>query len=65
MLGLMLTLVIGLIVIGLLYWIVTQLPLPEPFGRIAAVVILVLGVLWLIYVLLGLMPGTGTPRLRY
>jgi hypothetical protein len=62
MLELMLTLVIGLIIIGLLWWIVTQLPLPEPFGRIAQVVIVVLAVLWLIYVLMGAMPG-GTVRL--
>jgi hypothetical protein len=39
------------------------LPLPEPFGRIAQVVIVVLAVIWLIYVLMGAMPG-GTVRLR-
>jgi hypothetical protein len=63
MLELMLTLVIGLIIIGLLWYVVSVLPLPEPFGRVAQVVIIVLAFLWLIYVLMGMMPG-GTVRLR-
>lgn len=64
MLELMLTLVIGLIIISLLYWIVTQLPLPDPLGRILPMVIIVLGVVWLIYVLMGLMGSGGSLRLR-
>jgi hypothetical protein len=63
MLELLLTVVIGLLIIGLLWWIIQMLPLPEPFGRIAQVVIVVLAVIWLIYVLMGAMPG-GTVRLR-
>jgi hypothetical protein len=61
MLELLMTVVIGLLVIGLLWWIIQMLPLPEPFGRIAQVVIVVIAVIWLIYVLMGLV-GT-TPRL--
>lgn len=49
------------IVLGLVWWIITQLPLPEPFGRIARVVFIVVAVILLIYLLLGLV-GTA-PRL--
>lgn len=63
MLDLLVTVLIGLLLIGLIWWVVQKLPLPEPFGQIAQVVIVVLGVVWLIYVLMGLM-GTGSVRLR-
>jgi hypothetical protein len=63
MLELLITLVIGLVVIGLLWYILSVIPLPEPFARVAQVVVIVLAFLWLIYVLMGMMPG-GTVRLR-
>jgi hypothetical protein len=63
MLELLVTLVVGLVVIALLWYILTVLPLPEPFGRVAQVVVIVLAFLWLIYVLMGMLPG-GTVRLR-
>ena len=59
-----------LIVVGVLYWAVTQLlpliPLPEPIARIVhvlLVVILVLIVLWVIAQLLGF-AGASVPRFR-
>lgn len=54
MLTLLVHLIIGLIVIGLLYWVVMQIPLPQPIKQIANVVIVVLAALWLIYVLMNL-----------
>jgi len=55
-------LVIYLIVIGiivwLLLWLVDAVPLPEPFNRVARVVIIVVGVLIVILALLNLVsPG--------
>jgi len=49
-------LVIYLIVIGVIIWLLTYLvdavPLPEPFARVAKVVILVVGILIVILLLL-------------
>ncbi len=60
--------IITLIVVGVIYWAITQLlpllPLPEPFARIIhvlLVVVLVLVVLWVIMQLLGVV-GLGSPR---
>ena len=35
-----------IIIVGLLFWILQQIPLPEPFGRIVRVVLIV-SVAWL------------------
>lgn len=58
--GTLVGIIITLIIIGVIYWAITQLlpliPLPEPFNRIIHVlliVILVLVVVWIILVLLG------------
>lgn len=62
MIGLLISLVILLIIFGLLWWLIDQLPLPEPFGRIARVVLIVVAVIILLYFLLGL-AGHGDLRL--
>jgi hypothetical protein len=50
-------LVIYIIVVGIIIWLLLYLidhvPLPEPFNRVARVVILVVGVLCLILILLN------------
>lgn len=60
-------LVIYLIVIGLvvwlLLWLIDTIPLPEPFNRVARVVIIVVGVLILILLLLQF-AGLAGPILR-
>ncbi len=63
MLSLLLTLVIGLIVIGLIYYIITVIPLPDPIKQVATVVVVVIACLWLIYVLISL-AGGGAVTLR-
>lgn len=45
------------IVMGLIYWIVTALPIPEPFHTIALVVILVICLLYLLSMLFGMAPA--------
>lgn len=57
----LLTLLIFVIVAGLLYWLVLQLPLPPPFDMIVRVVMILIAIV----VLLG-MAGvhTGLPRIR-
>ena len=59
MIGLLFSILIACIVLGLLYWILTLLPLSAPFGRIAQVVIVVIFVIWLLYLLVPLAGGGG------
>lgn len=47
-------LIIGGLIVWLLLWLVDYLKLPEPFGKVARVVIVVVSVLIVISVLLGL-----------
>ena len=57
----LLTLLIFVIVAGLLYWLVLQLPLPSPFDTIARIVMILIAIV----VLLD-MAGvhTGLPRIK-
>ena len=63
-------LLIYLLIIGVVIWlalyIISQLPMPAPFGQVARVIVVVIGCLILILLLLnfiGLMPGER-PLLR-
>lgn len=42
----MISLLIAVIVIGLIYWLVTMLPLPAPFKNIAIVIVIILAILY-------------------
>lgn len=55
MLSLLVTLLIVLLVIGLVYWAVNSIPLPQPVRVIAVVIIALVGAIYL----LSLLPGTG------
>ena len=55
--------IIVLIVLGLLYWLATLIPLPAPFPRIIQVVFVIIAALYLISVLLPL-SGMSGPLLR-
>lgn len=43
-----------LIVAGLIYWLVTLLPLPEPFPTVIRVVVIIALILWLLPLLNGI-----------
>ena len=71
MIGTIISIIITLIVVGVIYWAITQLlpliPLPEPFARIIhvlLVVLLVIVVLWVILQLLGAVGGVHVPIWR-
>ena len=51
---LLISLLILIIVMGLIYYIVTLLPLPEPFKQIAVVITLVMFIIFLLYKLFPL-----------
>lgn len=66
--GTLVGIIITLIIVGVIWWAITQLlpllPIPQPFAKIIHVllmVILVLIVLWVILVLLGA-AGVSVPR---
>ena len=56
------TLIVYLIVLGLVYWLVSLLPLPEPFGMIIKVLFVILAIVAVLSAF-GVLPG-GLPRLR-
>jgi len=54
MITFLITLLVVIIILGLLYWVSQQIPLPPPFGRLVQIVIVVIGVLIIVFMLLGL-----------
>jgi hypothetical protein len=54
-------LLVVVIVMALGWWIITQLPLPEPIGRIVRVVFVVVCALIIILMLLGLVGYAPAP----
>ena len=59
MIGMLLYLLVFLLVIGLVYWVITQLALPEPITRIAIVILVVVAAIILISFLLNMAGGGG------
>lgn len=41
-------LLVAVIVMGLIYYIVTILPLPQPFKNVAIIIVLIICVIWLL-----------------
>lgn len=41
-------LLVAIIVMGLLYWLVTILPLPQPFKTVATVIVILICIIWLL-----------------
>ena len=71
MIGTIISIIVTLIIVGVIYWAITQLlpliPLSEPFARIIhvlLVVLLVIVVLWVILQLLGAVGGVHVPIWR-
>lgn len=69
MIASLITLVIYLIIIGLIFyviwWALSQVPMPEPFGTICRVLVVLIAVLVCVSLLLGMVPGGGLPRLTF
>lgn len=53
---------IVLIIVGLLLWIVQQIPMDATIARIIRVVVVVLVLIWLLYVLVGVVGPVDFPR---
>jgi hypothetical protein len=52
------------LIFGLIWWIITMIPLPAPFAQVARVVIAVIFCIWLIYLLVPYAGWSGHPLLR-
>lgn len=66
MIDLLIHLLIVCVVLGLVFWILQQIPLAEPWGRIVRVVAVVVAALIVLSMLLGLVPLASSPlHLRY
>ena len=62
MISLLITLLVFILVAGILWYIITLLPLPHPFGLIAQLVLLIIFVLVLLSYLLPYAHGPVTLR---
>lgn len=63
--ALLFTLLVLVIVLGLVYWAITLLPLPEPFKNIALVILILVCVIYLLAFLFGAAPGFPVLHTRY
>ena len=63
MISVLITILIMCIVFGVIWWILTLIPLPAPFARIAQVVVALIFLIWLLYLLLP-MANLGHPFVR-
>jgi hypothetical protein len=54
MIATLIYLLIVCVVIGVIWWVVDYLPVPEPLNKLIKVVSIVIGVIIIIYALLGL-----------
>jgi hypothetical protein len=56
--GGLLNLLIGLVIVGLIWWVITwamgKLPIPEPFKTVIWVILVLFIVIWLVNLLMGL-----------
>ena len=65
MISVLVTILVMCLIFGVVWWIITLIPLPAPFGRVAQVVIAVIFLIMLIYLLLPLAGGGfGHPYVR-
>lgn len=56
--------IVALVVVGLILWIVEQIPMDAMIARIIRVVVIVVVCLWLLSLLVGYLPPGGFPQLR-
>jgi hypothetical protein len=64
MIGTLIYLLVVCVIIGLVWWIVDYLPVPEPLNKLIKVVTIVIGAIIIIYALLSIAGvGGGLPKL--
>ena len=63
MISILVSILVMCILLGLVWWVLSAIPLPAPFGQIARVVCVAIFCIWLIYLLLPF-SGFGHTLLR-
>jgi len=58
------SLIVGLVVIGLLLWLLSLIPIDPTILQVIRVVVIVFVVLWLVSILLGFAPSMPFPAFR-
>ena len=62
MLQALILLLVIILVVGLIYWVIDAVPVPHPLNRFVKIAVVVIGVIAVIYVLLGAVGiNTGLP----
>lgn len=61
MISVLITLLVMCLIFGIIWWILTLIPLPSPFLQVARVIVAVIFLIWLIYLLL---PFAAHPLVR-
>ena len=57
------SLIVTLLVLGLIWWLISFLPLPSPFGQIVQVLFVILAILAVLSAF-GVVSGSGIPVLK-
>jgi cytochrome b subunit of formate dehydrogenase len=65
MLGALVSVLIALLIVGLVLWAITQIPLDPVIARVIRVVVIVIVCIWLIYFLAGFLPVGASFPLRH
>jgi hypothetical protein len=60
----LISLIVYLVVFGLIWWLVSLLPLPSPVAQIVRVLFIILLILIVLSVF-GIIPGSYLPRLNF
>lgn len=56
----MISIIVAIIILGLIYWAVSLIPLPDPFPTIIKVLFIIVAVLYLLQIF-GISTGVGHP----
>ena len=65
MLGALVSVLIALLIVGLILWAISQIPMDPLIARIIRVVVVVIVCIWLIYFLAGFLPGGLSYPMRH
>lgn len=63
MLNALVNLLVIVVVIGIIWWVLDYLPVPEPLNKLAKILVVVIGAIALVYVLLSLV-GSVPPLIQ-
>ncbi|MGZ8289369.1 MAG: Thivi_2564 family membrane protein [Telluria sp.] len=61
--ALIINLIVYLVVLGLIWWLISLLPLPAPVAQIVRVLFIIL-LIWIVLAVFGIVPGGFLPRLN-